>query len=414
MKLLYLVHDFLPEHVGGTEVHSFELASEMQRRGHEVVVVCSERIPQREDGTVLEREWQGLRVLECVHQREYACAEHTWEEPQARAVLQSLLQRERPDVLHVQHFAQWGTAVLEVARELSIASVVTLHDYHLLCAQACLLREDGSLCAGDCAACLQGLPTPRAGAAQDALEAAANARRTWHRKHLAAAARVIAPSRFLAQMMLEQRMCSAQQLEVLASGVSGPWRDPQLSDPRAPLRLAYVGGLYPNKGVHVLIEAFTRQKRGVATLDIHGVLEWFPSYVEHLRHLCAGRDDVRWRGRFAPEELDARLDTADVLVLPSLWYENRPLTLQAAFRRGLCVVASDLGGMAELVRPGQGGALFSRGDVGALAQLLSELAADRARVLALARARPPLPGLDAVADRHLELYRSARSPRIAR
>lgn len=407
MKLCYLVHDFLPEHVGGTEVHTGELARELARRGHEVLIVCTERDLSRTDGDILERTWNGLRVLEVAHAREYACAEHTWEEAGARVVLARILERERPDLLHVQHFAQWGSAVLEEARVQAIPSVVTLHDYHLLCANACLLRTDGSLCSGDCAACLAGMPRPREGADARALEAAAEARRSWHARHLRLASRVIAPSKFLARMMLERRMCSAQQLVQLASGVAGPWREPRLSNREVPLRLAFVGGIYPSKGVHVLAQAFARLPRGSATLDVHGVLEWFPSYVAHLRALCGEREDVRWRGRFEPEELDARLDDADVLVVPSLWYENSPLTIQAAFRRGVCVVASDLGGMAELVQPGHGGALFRHGDATSLAQLLGDLALDRERVLELARMRPSLPTLAQVADRHLELYLEA-------
>ena len=409
MKLVFLLNDFLPEHVGGTEVHTAELALEFARLGHEALIVCTERDSSRSDGDIREREYRGLRVLEVAHSREYACAEDTWEEPRQSALMARILREETPQLMHVQHFAQWGSAVLATAQNHGIPSVVTLHDYHLLCANACLLRADGSLCAGDCAQCLQGLPALRAGHGPFALEAAAAARRAWHAADLTRAACVIAPSKFLAGKVLARGLCSADKLEVLSSGVRGSWRDPQPSDSRAPLRLAYVGGIYPSKGVHVLIEALAQMPRGLASLDIHGVLEWFPSYVEHLRALCGESVDVRWGGRFEPEGIDALLDAADVLVAPSVWYENRPLSIQAAFRRGLCVVASNLGGMAELVEPGRGGELFPHGDAAALARTLTQLASDRPRVLALARARPSLPSIEQVADRHLELYRSALS-----
>ncbi|MEO6711411.1 MAG: glycosyltransferase, partial [Planctomycetota bacterium] len=125
------------------------------------------------------------------------------------------------------------------------------------------------------------------------------------------------------------------------------------------------------------------------------------------RKLAGERGDIRWHGRFAPQALDSILDAAEVLVVPSLWYENRPLTIQDALRRGVPVLASDLGGMAELIRPGFGGLLFPHGDAGALADLLAGLAADRPHLLALARARPALPGLEEVADRHAQLYAAA-------
>ena len=207
--------------------------------------------------------------------------------------------------------------------------------------------------------------------------------------------------------MLERGLVRRERLEHVDSGVVGPWREPRASDSHRPLRLAYVGGIYPSKGLHILMEAFASMEVGLASLDLHGVLEWFPSYVGHLRTLAGERADLRWHGRFAPEGIDASLDAVDVLVVPSLWYENRPLTIQAAFRRGICVVATDLGGMAELVEPGRGGVLFPRGDARALSSLLSALARDRGRVLALARARPRLPSIALTADRHLEFYADA-------
>ncbi|HUR28736.1 MAG TPA: glycosyltransferase, partial [Planctomycetota bacterium] len=382
-----------------------ELARELARRGHEIVIVATERDLARKDGDVREREHRGLRVLEVAHSREYACAEETWEEPRQGVIFAALLEQERPDVLHVQHFAQWGSAVLEVAAKARIPALVTLHDYYLLCANACLLRADGALCAGDCSQCLQSLPSRRPTTAS--LDDAADARRARHRQHLRHARCVIAPSRFLASRMIERRMVAAEQIQVLGSGVEGPWREPRASDPSVPLRLAYIGGIYPTKGVHVLVEAFRKLPPGTATLDVHGVLEWFPTYVGHLRRQLGARDDVRWHGRFEPETLDALLAEADLLVVPSLWYENRPLTIQAAFRCGVPVLASDQGGMAELVVPGHGGLLFETGDATALASRIVTLAADRAQLLALARARPKLPSLAEVADRHEELYAAA-------
>ncbi len=408
MKILYLLHDFLPEHTGGTEVHTFELARELALRGHDVTIACTERDTARPDGDLRERRVQGLRVLEFAHSREYACAEDTWEETRQAAVFGRLLESVRPDILHVQHFAQWGTAVLRCAHANRLPSIVTLHDYQLLCANACLLRGDGTLCAGDCAQCFQALPPLRVGShTLEAHESGARARRAVHRADLALAQVVISPSRFLAELMASSGLATQERFVHVESGVAGPWREPQASDPSLPLRLAYVGGIYPSKGVHVLIEAFLGMASGTATLDIHGVLEWFPAYVAHLRALAGGRGDISWHGRFAPEDIDSVLDAVDVLVVPSLWYENRPLTIQAAFRRGICVVVSDLGGLAELVVTGRGGERFPRGDSAALGVLLTALARDRGRVLALARGRPAVASIEAVGARHLELYARA-------
>jgi glycosyltransferase involved in cell wall biosynthesis len=409
MRILFLLHDWLPEHVGGTEVHTLELARELARLGHEPTILCTERDQARADGDLLRREHQGIPVIEVAHAREYACAEEMWGEPRQAAVFRRILRTVRPDVLHVEHFAAWGTGVLALAREAGVPAFVTLHDFHLLCARGTLLRDDGSLCAGDCSQCLESLPPPRAGAGPGPWAAAAEARREQHREDLRSASAVISPSRFLARLMEQRGMVREGSVHVLDSGLVGEWREPRVSDPRTPVRVGYVGGLYPSKGVHVLVEALARLAPGLATLDVHGVLEWFPDYVARLRNSAAGRVEVQWHGRFAPEQLDRILDGLDLLVLPSLWPENRPLTLQAAFRRGVAVLAADLGGMRELCDAGRYGRLFPRGDPAALAREIEGLARDRARLFEVACARPRLASIGEVAQAHLALYGAART-----
>ena len=94
-----------------------------------------------------------------------------------------------------------------------------------------------------------------------------------------------------------------------------------------------------------------------------------------------------------------------MLVVPSVWYENMPLTIWEAFRNGVPVVTSDFGGMAEAVRDGQSGLLFPRGDARALAAGLGRLAADRTLLARLARGRPDVPDMGPIVDRLLEVYR---------
>jgi glycosyltransferase involved in cell wall biosynthesis len=83
------------------------------------------------------------------------------------------------------------------------------------------------------------------------------------------------------------------------------------------------------------------------------------------------------------------LASLDVLVLPSA-YEEMGSVLTEAMASGLPVVASDVGGIPEVVRDGVTGLLVPPGDVGALAAALDRLAADpelRARLSAGARDR---------------------------
>ncbi|MFO0981679.1 MAG: glycosyltransferase [Planctomycetota bacterium] len=87
-------------------------------------------------------------------------------------------------------------------------------------------------------------------------------------------------------------------------------------------------------------------------------LAWFTRYVAALQQRAAADRRVVFAGRIAPEQVAAVLADIDVLVVPSLWYENSPLTIREAYLARVPVIATDLGGMREHVRAGEGGVLF--------------------------------------------------------
>jgi glycosyltransferase involved in cell wall biosynthesis len=80
----------------------------------------------------------------------------------------------------------------------------------------------------------------------------------------------------------------------------------------------------------------------------------------------------------------------DVLVVPSRWYENAPGVIFEAFAAGLPVVATDLGGMSEFVRPGENGLLFPLDDAEELAGLLRRLAEEPGLLRRLRDGVPPV------------------------
>ena len=61
-----------------------------------------------------------------------------------------------------------------------------------------------------------------------------------------------------------------------------------------------------------------------------------------------------------------------MLVVPSVWYENTPFVVLEAFAAGRPVIASDLGGLSELVVDGKNGRTFSAGDPGSLVSVLAD------------------------------------------
>jgi len=63
--------------------------------------------------------------------------------------------------------------------------------------------------------------------------------------------------------------------------------------------------------------------------------------------------------------------------VPSLWYENTPFSMLEALNFGLPVIASDVGGISEIVEHELNGLLFLPGDVSSLSDQVVRLAGDR-------------------------------------
>jgi glycosyltransferase involved in cell wall biosynthesis len=136
-----------------------------------------------------------------------------------------------------------------------------------------------------------------------------------------------------------------------------------------------VANLRAAKGYNYLVEAAARLKA-----------QW-----PHLRYLCVGADyldgQIQRQAQAAGlgqqfiftgprQDIPALLKAADVFTLPSN-YEGLPISLQEAMAAGLPVLASNVGGIAELVDSGVNGILVAKGDVPALAEGLRRLAADQ-------------------------------------
>jgi glycosyltransferase involved in cell wall biosynthesis len=168
------------------------------------------------------------------------------------------------------------------------------------------------------------------------------------------------------------------------------------------------------------VEAVREIDPGAAVLDVHGYAppyDGFEDYAGHLRRLAGGAQHVRFHGAYAPEDVPAILAQADVLVVPSTWYENSPLTLHEARIAGVPVVASAHGGLLELVEHEVDGLVFQPGSAAALRAALERLAGNRAlleRLRASSRGvediRDHARGLEALYAKEGEHAGTARAP----
>jgi len=148
----------------------------------------------------------------------------------------------------------------------------------------------------------------------------------------------------------------------------------------ADIRLLFVGFVRPEKGLEHLIRAMPLvPSRHKVSLSIVGDRDGYPVETQNIDRLIREFDlgsRVHWEGyaRFGPE-LFAHLDSADILVLPSL-SEGTPRVLVEGRARSVPIIATRVGGIPTSVRDGYDGLLVPPKDPKALAHAIDRVIED--------------------------------------
>jgi glycosyltransferase involved in cell wall biosynthesis len=203
------------------------------------------------------------------------------------------------------------------------------------------------------------------------------------------AATVLAPTAFMRSRLVRFGV-AAGKIRLVPYGVPAPEaarvRTGERADDDGRLRIAFAGSLAANKGAHLLLEAMRARPDLAAEVTLWG-LRTDASYSRRLDRLADGDARIRFAGAFRPGEFSSILAWADVLVIPSLWYENAPLVLLEALAHRCPVIVADVPGLIEPMRPGSDGWTFRCGDAADLAVRIAWAASHRAELCAV-RATP--------------------------
>ncbi|MBL8186537.1 MAG: glycosyltransferase [Acidobacteria bacterium] len=370
MKILYLVHQFYPDHYTGTEKFLLELAKGAQRIGHRVKVVSysfrQHSSFSHEEAGVLVREFLYGSVPVTFVRLPYEPADQQYNLGQGEMLdfARRMLAKEKPDIIHAAHMMGVHDFIY-AAREAGIPYMLTLTDFFLLCPKVTLMTSRNSLCAG-----------PEQGTACNQLcseipNAEIRRRLEITSEFLRQAHRVIAPSKFLGEMFRKEY--GDLNLREIGYGISYSRirRNLRRYKPGDKLTFFYGGSFIRHKGVHILAQAF-KWVKGDVELKIYGSGQY-----EHVLTQAAENDPrIKLCGVFSADQIGEVLGQVDVAIVPSIWYENTPIILLEALASNVPAVVTDLGGMTEVVKNGVSGRTFPIGDVLQLRDILQSLIQD--------------------------------------
>lgn len=396
MKILFGLHHFPPEYTGGAEYRAYRTARELINRGHDVQVVSVENIqqPASTDLFCKNEIYRGVPIQRLFFDLESAPNKRIWgyDNRWIGEHFLQLMRTEAPDLLHLMSGYLITASPLRAAQTLDIPTVVSLTDFWFLCPRITMLRSNGELStlpleASRCVRCLReekrrfrwpGKMFPRLSDFYWGLLTGEiselEKRLSFLRESLNQTDKLISPSKFLQSMYIKAGVDS-ERIDFSRQGrdfhhLSGRELSKSSSDK---LRLAYIGQIVEHKGIHVIVEALSIIKSNDIELKVYGDLNTSERYAKELIKIAAADLRIEFCGRFQPDDLLKIHQSIDVLIVPSVWYENSPNVILEAFAHKTPVIATNLGGMAELIEDGQNGFVFEVGDAEHLAEKIEEL-----------------------------------------
>lgn len=354
---------------GGSERYFFDVSTALQKAGHEVIHF-SMRHPQNkpspyESYFIDEVDFsstKGSSVAKAAH--------YIWSTEAERKFAQ-LLADTQPDIIHVHNIAhQLTPSILRAARRAGVPVVHTLHDYQLLCPNYKLFTQG--------AACERCKPRKyinaiRYNCVRDSKAASALAalEMGFHnillKSYERGVSKFIAPSQFLYNKLLDWGW-SKEQVTYLPHFVE---KEPMNLQRKQ--QIVFAGRLVEEKGVQVLLAAahILQQRLPELRIVIAGTGPLEDAIREQIQ--SEGLTNVDMRGFVHGTNLDTLIAESLALVVPSVWYENAPMSIYESLAIGTPVIGSNSGGIPELITEGVHGYVFEPGNIEELAKKVEML-----------------------------------------
>jgi glycosyltransferase involved in cell wall biosynthesis len=370
MKIL-MVHKFYYIE-GGAERYYFNLSELLEREGHTVIPFAMQH-PRN-----LATPWSRYFVDYFEPDKELAhlgpvngikAAARVVYNRQARNKIEALIDEVQPDIAHVHGvYHHLSPSVLFSLKKKRLPVIFTLHEYKILCPDYLFLDREGRVCE-QC-----------------------EGRHFWHatakrcfRNSLPASALVtvesyvhrllktyrnqvdlyLSPSRFLQGKMIQYGY-PEEKVEWLPYTIPMDHYEPCYENDGY---FVYVGRLSHEKGIAELVHAMKRVP--AARLKVIGTGRLGEPLQKFVQD--EGLKNVEFLGYKSGEDLREIVRRAMFVAVPSVVYDNSPLTIYEAFAHGKPVVGAAIGGIPELIDEGRDGFLFTAGDEGSLVKALERM-----------------------------------------
>ncbi len=275
----------------------------------------------------------------------------------------------KPEIIHIHNiYHHLSPSILSVAKKKKIPVVMHLHDYKLICPNHTLFVK-GEVCercwGHKYINCVKNkcLKNSFWGSLLATFE-------MWlHHKVLKIYEKnvnlFIAPSQFMKKISVQFGQ-KENQIQVIYNPYSSDLLNSEINSEVGDYIL-FFGRLSEEKGLHTLINAISATKEKLIMVGQGPEYEGLQKRADELNA------KVDFVGLKKGNELISLISKAKAVVIPSIWYENMPLSLLEAMSLEKAVIVSNIGGLPELIEDRVNGFLVKANDFRDLARVINSL-----------------------------------------
>lgn len=350
MNILLVSHRFYHDSKAGTEVLVEDTAYELKRRGHNVMIMAVGSDMQQEEYKIRSRDDGIICIsLSAVRQRHMLDGWKTMETVQQRKIERAIRTLNTNfDVLHIFHFVRIGLSFYTLPCFRKSRLFVTLTDYSLFCPDYQLFnRKAGCICKQpdhmeECISCLDDTVST------DEIWVWRKYNLDFINKHVTAVF-----NQTKVQMQINRSIgLKADVLSAMCVSYKTPSNWIQIEREKDNcFEFAFMGRISPEKGLHVLLQAFQKQEFSDTRFLVCGDYDSDEEYGLKIQKEMNRCNNIVYKPAVPIEELGILLSSVNSVLFPALWNENRSVLLTNTCAMGIPAICSAVPSLCELTFP---------------------------------------------------------------
>lgn len=354
MKICFISNLYPPNILGGAEIVVEKMALAMKNKNHDVIVITTS--PDEKEHKISQN---NIPVYQINTTKVYPTYKQTevqglkkplwhildlWNNNTLKEIKKILI-KEKIDIIHINNYKGLSLSCFKAGKDLNIPVIYESHDFSLICPRANLIRGNNSLCQNRNFIC-------------------ENYVKIQHKLLKDNVDVLISPSQFMIDKFKENNFFVNTKCVKIPLGVE--YSSSKSIKNYETIDITYIGTLGKHKGVDTLIKSFKEINN--KNIKLHIIGKGYDE--EEFKELAKEDSRIIFHGFVENKNIKKYYEQSNILVIPSICYDNSPLVIYESFSTGTPVIGSNIGGIPELISENYNGLLFEAGNYNDLKEKL--------------------------------------------